>query len=150
MPTSHETPVTVSQARDELGALVERVATTGRRIPLTRHDQPAGALISMNEANTALQMPISGAHGITDAIASWAQVRRAAEHHPQALVLPSRGVAVLIGPDLVHRLEHGHPPLPDLKFDGDELRTADGTPVTPGTYAVDGRVVNIYGPEDAL
>lgn len=145
---SPPTRISVSQARDILGTLVEQVAATGNRVHLTHHGKPAGVLINLDDNQRHLQMPLGGAHGVTDAITAWARVREAARTHPQALVLPSRGIAVLLGPELEHRLDHGHPPLPDgITFDGQVMTGPDGAPIPPGTYAVGDQVVTISADE---
>lgn len=138
----------VSEARDILGTLVDQVATTGARVRLTHYGKPAGALISLGDNQHHLQMPLGGAHGVTDAITNWTRVRQSARTHPQALVLPSRGIAVLLGPELEHRLDHGHPPLPDgLTFDGMTITGSDGNPIPPGTYTAGNQVVTLGADE---
>ncbi|MFE7461691.1 type II toxin-antitoxin system Phd/YefM family antitoxin [Nocardiopsis terrae] len=143
-PQPPERRVTVSEARDQLGTLVQQVSTTGTRIRLTYHREPAGVLISVDDNQTNLQMHLGGAHGIKDAITNWASVREAARTHPQALVLPSRGMAVLLGTELEHRLDHGHPPLPaEVGIGETGFVDLDGHPIPPGTYSVGDQVVTL-------
>ena len=137
--------LSVSEARDQLRTLVHQVATTEARVRLTHYGHPAGVLLSVKDNANNLQMHIGGAYGVTDAVTAWAKVRDAARTHPQALVLPSQGMAVLLGPELEYRLDHGHPPLPaeELTFTGESLIGPDGTPVPPGTYSIGGQVVTV-------
>lgn len=140
-------PLTIpaSQARDNLGEYVTQVANGQGPVHLLHYDRPDGALVDLATA-TGLGLHLAGSHSVSDARRSWATVRRDANTRgPQALVVESQHIAVLLGQEHARYLTQPPPPLPGTSVSWDPVReylvTDTGHKLTPGPYTVEGQIV---------
>ncbi|WP_435111351.1 hypothetical protein [Nocardiopsis synnemataformans] len=135
--------MSTAAARDTLGEQVTRVATDGQPVRLMHYDRPDGALVSLAAA-TRLGYHLTGSHAVTEARRSWAAVRRAAaEQGPQALIVESQHIAVLLSEQHTRVMVEGHPELPEtISWDGEHVTGPDGKKVEPGVYRLGGTIVS--------
>lgn len=145
--------IPVLNVRDTLGDLVAQVATENVTIRLLHYGRPDGALVPLATASR-LGLHLVDSHSVTRARASWAEVRRAAqEEGPQALVVESQHIAVLLGEKHARYLTEGVPELPGTSVYWDPekgcLVTDTGHKLEPGPYQVDGQIVVFSGIEEA-
>lgn len=65
-----ESSVSVTDAREQLADLVNRVAYTGERITLTRHGRPMAVLVSVADADRVRAGAEAGGQGISSLAAT--------------------------------------------------------------------------------
>jgi prevent-host-death family protein len=93
---SAEPPVSAEEARAGLHDLVDRVAATGRMVPITVDGAPAGALVPLSAMDDYHLAPVGGVHTAYAARRAWAATRRAAADRGPVLLTRGEGRAALL------------------------------------------------------